>query len=181
MNAKYRDCSVYFDDAEFNFMHKAVQLYDTHIYILLKKSTIIVIIGACACWALFVVTLTNTLHYIHIWSICIKNWLVWQVACLTGHLCSWEWYNADDQCVRQTNSFLSTLSGQRERYNWSNICEHDFCRVHHDVIKWKHFPRYWPFVREIHRSPMNSNHKGQWRGALIFSVICAFNKRLSKQ
>ena len=24
---------------------------------------------------------------------------------------------------------------------------------HDDVIKWKHFPRYWPFVREIHRPP----------------------------
>ena len=23
---------------------------------------------------------------------------------------------------------------------------------HVDVIKWKHFPRYWPFVRGIHRS-----------------------------
>ena len=23
---------------------------------------------------------------------------------------------------------------------------------HDDVIKWKHFPRYWPFVRWIHRS-----------------------------
>ena len=22
---------------------------------------------------------------------------------------------------------------------------------HDDVIKWKHFPRYWPFVRRIHR------------------------------
>ena len=22
---------------------------------------------------------------------------------------------------------------------------------HDDVIKWKHFPRYWPFVRGIHR------------------------------
>ena len=25
--------------------------------------------------------------------------------------------------------------------------------IHDDVIKWKHFPRYWPFVRGIHRSP----------------------------
>ena len=33
-----------------------------------------------------------------------------------------------------------------------------------DVIKWKHFPRNWPFVRGIHRSPGNSPHKGQWRG-----------------
>ena len=39
-------------------------------------------------------------------------------------------------------------------------------------IKWKHFPRYWPFVRGIHRSPVNSSHKGQWRGALMFSLIC---------
>ena len=37
---------------------------------------------------------------------------------------------------------------------------------HDDVIKWK---------------PVNSPHKGQWRGALMFSMICALNKRLSKQ
>ena len=44
--------------------------------------------------------------------------------------------------------------------------------THDDVIKWKHFPRYWPFVRGIHRSPVNSPHKGQWRGALMFFYIC---------
>ena len=44
---------------------------------------------------------------------------------------------------------------------------------HDDVIKWRHFPRYWPFVRGIHRSPVNSSHKGQWRGALMFSLIYA--------
>ena len=46
-----------------------------------------------------------------------------------------------------------------------------FTTSHDDVIKWKHFPRYWPFVRGIHRSPVNSPHKGQWRGALMFSLI----------
>ena len=46
--------------------------------------------------------------------------------------------------------------------------------VHDDVIRWKHFPRYWPFERGIHRSPLNSPHKGQWRGALMFSLICAW-------
>ena len=44
----------------------------------------------------------------------------------------------------------------------------------YDVIKWKHFPRYWHFVRWIYRSPVNSPHKGQWRGAFIFSLICAW-------
>ena len=38
--------------------------------------------------------------------------------------------------------------------------------------KWKHFPRYWHFVRGIHRWPVNSPHKGQWRGAFMLSLIC---------
>ena len=48
------------------------------------------------------------------------------------------------------------------------------CALYDDVVKWKHFPRYWPFVRGIHRSPVNSPHKGQWRGALMFSLICTW-------
>ena len=44
--------------------------------------------------------------------------------------------------------------------------------LRNDVIKWKHFPRYWPFVGGIHRSPVNSPHKGQWHEALMFSLIC---------
>ena len=40
----------------------------------------------------------------------------------------------------------------------------------HDVIKWKHFPRYGPFVW----SQVNSTLKGQWRGALMFSLIYAW-------
>ena len=39
---------------------------------------------------------------------------------------------------------------------------------HDDVIKWKHSPLYWPLVRGIHRSSVNSPHKGQWRWALCF-------------
>ena len=46
--------------------------------------------------------------------------------------------------------------------------------IHDDAIKWKHFPHYWPFVRGIHRSPVNSPHKGPWRGALVLSLICAW-------
>ena len=47
-------------------------------------------------------------------------------------------------------------------------------KIHDDIIKWNHFPRYWPFVREIHRSPVNFPHKGQWRGALMFYLICVW-------
>ena len=54
-----------------------------------------------------------------------------------------------------------------------NVC---VVRPHDDVIKWTHFLRYWPFVRGIHRSPVNSPHKGQWCGALVFSLICTWTK-----
>ena len=46
--------------------------------------------------------------------------------------------------------------------------------MHNDIIKWKYFPRYWPFVRGIHRSLVNSPHKDQWCGALVLSLICAW-------
>ena len=43
---------------------------------------------------------------------------------------------------------------------------------------WRHqmetFPRCWRFVWGIHRSPLNSPHKGQWRGALMYSEIWAW-------
>ena len=52
-----------------------------------------------------------------------------------------------------------------------------FC--HDDVIKWKHFPRYWPLVREIHRWPVDFPHKGQWRGTLMFCLICACTNALA--
>ena len=41
---------------------------------------------------------------------------------------------------------------------------------HDDVIEWKK-TRHWPFLRGIHRSPVNSPHICQWRGALMFSLI----------
>ena len=47
-------------------------------------------------------------------------------------------------------------------------------QVKYFIDRWKHFPRHWPFVRGIHRSPVNFPHKGQWRGALMFSLICAW-------
>ena len=57
---------------------------------------------------------------------------------------------------------------------WSQLWSRtSLSHSHDDVIEWKHYPRYWPFVRGIHRSPVNSSHKGQWREALIFSFICA--------
>ena len=57
---------------------------------------------------------------------------------------------------------------------WPTRCRKISTQFHDDVIKWKYFPRYWPFVRGIYRSPVNSSHKGQWCGALMLSLICAW-------
>ena len=52
---------------------------------------------------------------------------------------------------------------------------------HDDVIKWKRFPRYWSFVQEIHRSPVNSSNKGQRRTRNFdVCVDLRLRKRLSK-
>ena len=74
--------------------------------------------------------------------------------------------------IMETQSILLILDGfllQR-----SSHTEFDVSCVHDDVMNWKHFPRYWLFVRGINRGPVNSLHKGQWRGALMFSLICAW-------
>ena len=94
-------------------------------------------------------------------------------------LCGWKEFHFN------TSSWISTKwrhrpSTFRISGYWRSGCLKKILRFvhwksakHDDVIKWKHFPRYWPFVRGIHRSPVNSLHKGQWRGALMFSLICA--------
>ena len=50
---------------------------------------------------------------------------------------------------------------------------------HDDVIKWKHFSRYWPFVRGIHRSLVNSPLPVTRSFDVFFDL--RLNKRLSKQ
>ena len=69
-------------------------------------------------------------------------------------------------------SFVILVSDVFDTKQWLRpyIC----LRIPDDVIIWEHFPRDWPFVRGIHRSPVNPPHKGQWRGALMFSLNCVW-------
>ena len=74
-------------------------------------------------------------------------------------------------------------------FRWVQVCKivaqvvlkrHESSPWHDDVIKWKHFPRYWPFVRGIHRSLGWILQRPVTR---IFDVLfdLLLNKRLSKQ
>ena len=94
------------------------------------------------------------------------------------HTNSWTKYvGVIGSWVTKLNKFLCLTTSSTSPWNihllsytfWSQSrCSHD------DVIKWKHFPRNWPFVRGIHWSAVNSPHKGQWCRALMFSLICAW-------
>ena len=72
------------------------------------------------------------------------------------------------------NSVYWIIVWQLSQWNCSQANANGPHPLHDDVIKRKHFPRYWPFVRGIHQFPVNSPHKGQWRGALMFSLICVW-------
>ena len=76
------------------------------------------------------------------------------------------WHNRNWHSV--TRSFLRVTFGCQ----WVNGVRSLFvsalrCQItdspHDYAIIWKHFPLYWPFVWGLHRSTMNSPHKGQWR------------------
>ena len=110
-------------------------------------------------------------------------WYQWEAWTITdnGHkndqMCSkrgerqtfWDILNAGYEyqlpVMRQMALFISMTNISRKRFGpqGENTKQND-------VIKWKHFPRNESSVRGIHkgnhRSPVESSHKGQWRGAL---------------
>ena len=87
-------------------------------------------------------------------------------------MCKWRlWWILSIQITQRLIEIIKYMIVVQWHQMPSWICI-DIILGHDDVIKWKHFPRYWPFVRGIHRFTVNSQHKGQWRGALIFSLSC---------
>ena len=80
---------------------------------------------------------------------------------------------SNDNFVHQCVCVIFSMSQWLRMKLYKAVC-FNYTKHHDDVIKWKHFPSYWPFVWGIHRSPVNSPHKGQWHGALMFSLICAW-------
>ena len=111
----------------------------------------------------YILIVWQTLCYIVSWRSIFLAWIS------TGKICPC--------CVRKQNNsmFLFSQSQQVSIYVYHSACyvaQIDSKTFHDDVIKWKHFPRCWPFVRGIRRSPVRCPHKVQWRGALMFSLIC---------
>ena len=94
----------------------------------------------------------------------------------------WRHHDHDCQCYgslhRQVISSLDivhvTRNGPSQWTNYKIIMSLLRCLLWGQIMMtWS---RYWSFVRGIHWSTVISPHKGQWRGALMFSLICAWIK-----
>ena len=72
---------------------------------------------------------------------------------------SWHWFNY--QIFKSMLLSLNVLNRQRPSFPYCVCFFVCHLMFHHDVIKWKHCPCYWPFVWGIHRWPVNLPHKGQ--------------------
>ena len=73
-----------------------------------------------------------------------------------------------------TSTFIYVLIMLQDKSN-------RFCISHDDGIKWKHFPRYWPFVRGIHWSPVNSTGEFPTQRPVTRNFDVFFDRRLNKR
>ena len=106
----------------------------------------------------------------NIWIDAVKSMfgravLLYLLYVVTGH----SYFGLQTIHVFLLNTFLTTVSWSRHtdgvsrRMTWAITRRIPYTLLHDDVIKWKHFPR-----------PVNSPHKGQWRWASMFALICAW-------
>ena len=72
-------------------------------------------------------------------------------------------------------------------WDWSQVmpwcirCLIGGCHQHDEVIKWKHFPCYWPFVQGFHWSLVNSPSQTPVMRSFDVSFDLCLKKWLSKQ
>ena len=79
---------------------------------------------------------------------------------LLTHICvtrsqwvKWSWYRMVQVDIVVADGLATQRVGPEIATTWSSALLPLWKSTKHDdVIKWKHFPRYWPFVRGIHWS-----------------------------
>ena len=91
-------------------------------------------------------------------------------------------YDAECMILKLSNPFLSVIVWApyaKPTYYWTMLIHTDssYCpSTGHRA--WRHqmetFSALLGICAGIHRSPVNSPHKDQWRGALMFSLICVW-------
>ena len=70
--------------------------------------------------------------------------------------------------------YCHTVIETHTYYDNTISCQKSRALIHDDVIKRKHFQRNWPFVRGIHRWPLDSPHKKPVTRSFDIYFICAW-------
>ena len=81
--------------------------------------------------------------------------------CIPGVVLGYYYQDINSNFSLDNNITLNSLSRFRYHRGNDDITGTALWPYYDDVIKRNHFPRYWPFVRGIHWSPVNSPQKGQ--------------------
>ena len=140
-------------------------------------------------WVCFIYTV-YVLYFIQIRLKCLPPTPVGNESVL-GLVIAWRWAGNRSLPKPMMTQFTYTYMHYREDFAiWifqasktkgllSQKSHHMYCkiRLHDDVIMETFFRVTGPFLGEFTGPP----HKGQWRGALMFSLSCTLNKWLSKQ
>ena len=99
-------------------------------------------------------------HHACPWYILLKMWCISLDKSLIAK------YGNGYDCTAFTLLFLSTDTSHFLKNHFDVTCLILYVLLgsndifsHDDDIKWRHFPRYWTFVRRIHPSPVDSPHK----------------------
>ena len=91
------------------------------------------------------------------------------------------WLVAVGADVQIIDTHSSAISQQMRKIHWQKLLLKMILWYHDDAIKWKHFLRYWPFVRG--NAPVSGEFPAQRPVTRSFDVFfdLRLNKRLSKQ
>ena len=119
---------------------------------------------------------------LYMWTVTCIGIIYWldlykasELWCVSFYVDHWDCYSWHQIWVKLHQPLTKCIMKHQIR---PHVNEHSLCHQclgwHDDVIKWKHFLRYWPFMWGIHWSPVNFTHKGQWHEVLMFSLISAW-------
>ena len=87
-------------------------------------------------------------------------------------------------CQRHKFGYINESYQGNLSLSWEDAgaCNSLLLSIPHDVVmKWKIFPRYWPFVQGIHQSPVNSPQKGTVTRGLMFFMLVRANSEINRR
>ena len=100
---------------------------------------------------------------------------MWQKVSVHFFLKTLHWHKTSSDLPLNLNLVLYIHVRIKTNWRWNPVCESTIENLQNMMTSWNE--NIWRvtglFLRGFHRSPVNSHYNGQWRGALMFSLICA--------